>query len=72
MPFSLTYVALAANVSLSGGLEMLFSDERVHSVAIPAQDKDGKPSCIAFLIDYLCEHTMKDTRKELFVLDGHM
>ncbi|KAH0444966.1 hypothetical protein CcaCcLH18_00027 [Colletotrichum camelliae] len=56
----------------SGGLEMLFSDERRHSLSIPAVNKDGKPANIAFLIDYLCENTMKDTRKELFVLDGHL
>lgn len=51
---------------------MLFSDERRHSLSIPAVNKDGKPANIAFLIDYLCENTMKDTRKELFVLDGHL
>ncbi|EQB45524.1 Ubiquitin-related modifier 1 [Colletotrichum siamense] len=59
-------------VEFSGGLEMLFSDERRHSLSIPAVNKDGKPANIAFLIDYLCENTMKDTRKELFVLDGHL
>ncbi|KAH7318545.1 ubiquitin-related modifier 1, partial [Stachybotrys elegans] len=55
-----------------GGLEMLFSDKRSHSVTLPPVDKDGRPSNIAFLIDYLCEHVMKDSRKELFVLDNHL
>lgn len=55
-----------------GGLEMLFSDERRHSLALPAKDKDGRPATVAFLIDYLCENVMKDTRKELFVLDDHL
>jgi ubiquitin related modifier 1 len=51
---------------------MLFSDQRRHSLSIPATDKDGKPSNISVLIDYLCKNIMKDTRKELFVLDDHM
>lgn len=51
---------------------MLFSNQRRHSLSIPANDKDGKPSDIAFLIDYLCKNLMKDPRQELFVLDGHM
>ncbi|GJC93624.1 ubiquitin-related modifier 1 [Colletotrichum higginsianum] len=59
-------------VEFSGGLEMLFSDQRRHALSIPAVNKDGKPATIAFLIDYLCENTMKDSRKELFVLDGHL
>lgn len=51
---------------------MLFSDQRRHALLIPAVNKEGKPANIAFLIDYLCENTMKDPRKELFVLDGHL
>lgn len=51
---------------------MLFSDQRQHKLAIPAHDKDSKPITIAYLIDYLCQHVMKDSRKELFVLDNHM
>lgn len=57
---------------LRGGLEMLFSDQRQHKLAIPARDKDSKPVTIAYLIDHLCQHVMKDSRKELFVLDNHM
>lgn len=51
---------------------MLFSDQRHHSLALPAGDKDGRPCTIASLIDYLCQNVMKDTRQELFVLDGHL
>ncbi|KAI1498505.1 ubiquitin-like protein [Biscogniauxia marginata] len=58
-------------VEFSGGLEMLFSDQRRHSLSLPAMDGD-KPLTIACLIDHLCNHTMKDTRKELFVLDDHL
>lgn len=51
---------------------MLFADERRHSLAIPSTDKDGRPSTIAFLIAYLCDNLMKDSRQELFVLGGHL
>jgi hypothetical protein len=57
---------------IRGGLEMLFSDQRRHKLAIPAHDKDGKPVTIAYLIDYLCQYVMKDNRTELFILDKHM
>ncbi|POR36440.1 Ubiquitin-related modifier 1 [Tolypocladium paradoxum] len=63
---------LAIAVEFSGGLEMLFSDQRHHSLALPSEDKDGRASNIAFLIDHLCQHVMKDTRQELFVVDGHL
>lgn len=51
---------------------MLFSDQRRHSLSLPSMDSDGRPSNIAFLIHHLCEHVMKDTRKELFVLEDHL
>lgn len=51
---------------------MLFSNKKRHSLSIPAVDKDGKPATVAFLIDHLCRDTMKDNRKELFVLDEHL
>ena len=57
----------------SGGLEMLFSDQRRHSLEIPAvNDKDGKRTNIAFLIDHLRRDVMKDEREHLFVLDNHL
>lgn len=51
---------------------MLFADERQHALALPAQDKNGHPANIAWLVDYLCNSVMKDSRKELFVLDNHL
>jgi len=51
---------------------MLFSDERKHSLSIPAKDDQGIAVTIAWLVNYLCEEVMKDTRKEMFVLDGHV
>jgi hypothetical protein len=56
----------------SGGLEMLFDDQRRHSVSLPAVDAGGKPANIAFLIQYLCKNLMKDPRVDLFVLDDHL
>ncbi|KAF4313412.1 Beta-grasp fold ferredoxin-type [Botryosphaeria dothidea] len=56
-------------VEFTGGLEMLFSNQRKHAIALPAKDDNGEPANIAFLVRYLCKNTMKDHRKELFVLD---
>jgi hypothetical protein len=53
----------------SGGLEMLFSDQRKHKISIPTLDEEKQPSNVAFLIRWLCHHLMKDPRKEMFVLD---
>ncbi|RSL46284.1 Ubiquitin-related modifier 1 [Fusarium sp. AF-6] len=64
--------SLAITVEFSGGLEMLFSDKRHHSLSIPAVTQDGKPANIAYLIDYLCQNVMQDSRKDLFVLDNHL
>jgi ubiquitin related modifier 1 len=51
---------------------MLFADKRCHSLTVPSHDKDGRPSTIGFLIQYLCENVMEDARKDLFVLDDHL
>ncbi|RWA05877.1 hypothetical protein EKO27_g9239 [Xylaria grammica] len=63
---------LSLMVEFTGGLEMLFSDQRRHALSIPARDKNNKPVTVAYLIEYLCEKTMEDARKELFVLDDHL
>ncbi|KAI0398077.1 Urm1-domain-containing protein [Xylariaceae sp. FL0594] len=63
---------LSIVVEFSGGLEMLFSDERKHALTIPAADENGRPVTISYLIGHLCDKTMKDSRKELFVLDDHL
>ncbi|CRJ83691.1 Ubiquitin-related modifier 1 like protein [Verticillium longisporum] len=59
-------------VEFSGGLEMLFEDQRKHAVSIPSRREDGQPATIAHLIDHLCKNVMKVNRKELFVLDDHI
>ncbi|KAF2196722.1 ubiquitin related modifier 1 [Delitschia confertaspora ATCC 74209] len=56
-------------VEFTGGLEMLFSNQRKHELKLPAKDESEEPANIAFLVRYLCENVMKDPRKDLFVLD---
>ncbi|CBX98560.1 Ubiquitin- modifier 1 [Plenodomus lingam] len=57
-------------IEFSGGLEMLFANQKRHTLAMPTQDEAGKPANIAFLVRHLCDKVMKDPRKDLFVLDG--
>jgi len=49
---------------------MLFANQRTQTIALPRVDSTGSPVDISFLVQYLCERVMKDSRKELFVLDG--
>ncbi|KAL8674606.1 MAG: hypothetical protein Q9168_000981 [Polycauliona sp. 1 TL-2023] len=48
---------------------MLFSNQRKHSVSLPAVDENGKPSNMASLVRHLCQYVMDDPRKEFFVVD---
>ena len=52
----------------SGGLELLFSNQRKHAIKLPAQTPQDEPANVAFLIKWLCTQLMKDPRKEMFVL----
>ncbi|KAJ9138763.1 hypothetical protein NKR19_g7724 [Coniochaeta hoffmannii] len=63
---------LRINVEFSGGLEMLFSNQKRHVLSIPTTNDRGKPINIAFLVDYLVKNVMKDPRKELFVLNNQV
>jgi ubiquitin related modifier 1 len=53
----------------SGGLELLFANQKKYSLSIPSKDEAGAPSNVAFLVRYLCDKVMKDPRKDMFVLD---
>ena len=55
-----------------GGLEMLFENQNKHELSLPSKDELGNPVDVKFLVNYLCQHLMKDSRKDLFVLDGGM
>ncbi|RMX77506.1 hypothetical protein D0869_09838 [Hortaea werneckii] len=58
-------------VEFTGGLEMLFSDQRKHHISLPSKDPaSGQPSNVAFLIHWLCENLMRDPRRDMFVLEG--
>lgn len=48
---------------------MLFSNKRKHPISLPAVDENGSASNLAYLVRHLCINSMKDRRKELFVLD---
>ena len=56
----------------SGGLEMLFSNERKHEITLPARTNDGRPPNIAYLLQYLVDNVMKDQRKELFIMEDNV
>ncbi|MCJ1375479.1 Ubiquitin- modifier 1 [Loxospora ochrophaea] len=57
-------------VEFTGGLEMLFSNQRKHHIKIPAFNNEGQASDMAYLVRHLCQSLMKDPRKELFIKDG--
>lgn len=55
----------------SGGLELLFSSQRSHKIALPCTDPaTNQPVNVGFLIDWLCKNLMKDPRQDMFVLEG--
>jgi len=51
---------------------MLFDNVTKHSLKIPAKMDNEAPVNVGYLVQYLCDNMMKDSRKELFVLDGAM
>ncbi|KAL3425671.1 ubiquitin-like modifier 1 [Phlyctema vagabunda] len=59
-------------VEFTGGLEMLFSDQRKHKLTVPAKDENEKAVTVGWLVHHLCNEVMKDTRKDMFVLDDHV
>lgn len=53
----------------SGGLELLFANQKKYTLSIPSKDETGAASNVAFLVRHLCDNVMKDPRKDMFVLD---
>ena len=51
---------------------MLFSNQRKHSIKLPARLRDGSQPNIAYLLQYLVENVMRDERKELFILEDNV
>ena len=56
----------------SGGLEILFGNERKHKISLPGQLDNGAPSNISYLLQYLVDNLMKDQRKELFIMEDNV
>lgn len=48
---------------------MLFDNVSKHELTLSKTADNGKTPTVGYLVKYLCEHLMKDSRKELFVLD---
>lgn len=58
---------ISIKVEFSGGLELLFSNQRKYTVAIPAVDAaNSKRTDLAYLIRHLRDNLLKE-REELFV-----
>ena len=51
---------------------MLFDNMTAHKISVPARNMQDNAFTVGNLIPWLCENRMKDSRKELFVLDKNM
>lgn len=56
----------------SGGLELLFSNERKHYVTLPSRLENGSQPTIADLLTHLVENVMQDQRKEMFIMEDNV
>jgi len=55
----------------SGGLELLFANQRTRKLEVPATDPStNAPTTVGYLVRHLVEDVMVDKRKELFVVAG--
>ncbi|KAJ5986796.1 hypothetical protein N7451_011161 [Penicillium sp. IBT 35674x] len=59
-------------VEFTGGLEILFSNERKHKITVPGLLDDGSQPNISYLLRYLVDNLMKDQRKELFIMEDNV
>ncbi|KAJ5180340.1 ubiquitin related modifier 1 [Penicillium capsulatum] len=64
--------SISITVEFTGGLEMLFSNERKHNVTLPAQLENGSQTTIADLLTHLVDNVMQDQRKELFIMEDNV
>ncbi|EMR10434.1 hypothetical protein PNEG_01150 [Pneumocystis murina B123] len=62
---------LDITVRFSGGLQTLFGNQNTHHVQLLLSDPvlEGSPPNIAYLIHFLSQNLMNDTRKDLFIKD---
>jgi len=59
-------MATTIKVEFSGGLELLFGNQRSHTLSLPAVVSSSTSTDVTYLIHYLRTHLLKD-RPELFV-----
>ncbi|KAI0998152.1 hypothetical protein K3495_g10040 [Podosphaera aphanis] len=59
-------------VEFTGGLEILFNDQRKHSLTLPARTTQGGKITLGWLIQYLRQNLLTDSREEMFVLDDRV
>ncbi|KAJ5246916.1 hypothetical protein N7468_001899 [Penicillium chermesinum] len=64
--------SIPITVEFTGGLEILFANERQHKISLPARSGDGNPSNIAYLLQYLVDNLMKDQRKDMFIMEDNV
>ncbi|KAJ5873572.1 uncharacterized protein N7473_013445 [Penicillium subrubescens] len=64
--------SIPITVEFTGGLELLFGNERKHKVSLPACMEDGNPTNIAYLLPYLVDNLMQDQRKEMFIMEDNV
>lgn len=57
-------------VEFTGGLELLFSNQRKHYLSLPSEYENDQKINMTFLVRYLCENLMNSARKEMFLLEG--
>ncbi|KAJ5449615.1 uncharacterized protein N7458_006064 [Penicillium daleae] len=64
--------SIPITVEFTGGLELLFGNERKHKVSISACMDDGSPTNLAYLLPYLVDNLMQDQRKEMFIMEDNV
>ncbi|KAF8475887.1 ubiquitin-related modifier 1 [Kalaharituber pfeilii] len=63
-------INIPITINFSGGLELMFSNKASHAIMLPSKiPGSDEPTNVKYLLKYLCDELMTDTRKDLFVLD---
>ncbi|KAA8913144.1 ubiquitin-related modifier 1 [Sphaerosporella brunnea] len=58
-------------VEFSGGLELLFKNQRTYKLSVPDVDPStNAATTVGYLVKHLAADVMVDARKELFVVEG--
>lgn len=70
--FSKSYILSSrpSDYQCSGGLELLFSNQKIHKIEVPESNASGSPFTVGDLIHYLAGEVVQQDKKDFFVLDG--